>query len=132
LGALAWFGVAAACGAAATALPARDPRLRAASMLLALALGPVLVAGDVWDTERFRELRESPAEIAALAAVALVGIAVVAGAILRWPATFPVLAIGVLAFRIPVDVGGETSNLLIPLYLVVAGGAVAFSITAWR
>lgn len=101
-------------------------------MLLALALAPMLVAGDVWDTERFRELRDSPAQIAALAAVVLVGIAVVAGAILRWPATLPLLAIGVLAFRIPVDVGGETSNLLIPLYLVVAGGAVAFAITAWR
>ena len=130
--ALAWLGVVAACGAAAASLLVRTPRLRAGAMLLALALAPVLVVGDVWDTERFRELRDSPTQVAALAAVAVVGIALVAGAMLRWAAALPLLAIGVMAFRIPVDVGGETSNLLIPLYLVVAGGTVAFAIRTQR
>jgi putative inorganic carbon (hco3(-)) transporter len=101
-------------------------------MLLALALAPALVVGDVWDTERFRELRDSPTQVAALTAVAVVGIALVAGTMLRWAAALPLLAIGVMAFRIPVDVGGETSNLLIPLYLVVAGGTVASAIRAQR
>jgi putative inorganic carbon (hco3(-)) transporter len=123
--ALAWIGLVVACGAAATSLVARDPRLRAAAMLLALVLAPILVAGDVWDTERFVDLRDSPSRVAALLAAAAVGVGATAAAILRWPAALPLLLIGVLAFRIPVELGGETSNLLLPLYLVVAGGAVA-------
>ena len=101
-------------------------------MVLALVLAPTLIAGDVWDTERFRELRESPAQLGALAVAAVVGVAALTALILRFPAAFPMLAFGVLAFRIPVDLGGETSNLLLPLYLVIAAGVAATAIAAWR
>ena len=130
--ALAWIGIVGACGAAATSLVARDPRLRAAAMLLALVLAPILVAADVWDTARFVELRDSTSRVVALLAAAAVGVAVVAAAMRRWAAALPLLLIGVLAFRIPVELGGETSNLLLPLYLVVAGGAVAALVGALR
>ena len=130
--ALAWAGIVVACGAAATSLVARDPRLRAAAMLVALVLAPILVAADVWDTARFVELRDSPGRVVALLVAAAVGVGAVAIAMLRWPAALPLLIVGVLAFRIPVDVGGETSNLLIPLYLVVAAGAVAALVDALR
>ncbi|MGH2993930.1 MAG: O-antigen ligase family protein [Solirubrobacterales bacterium] len=130
--ALEWLGVLAACAAAATGLVARPPRLRATAMVLALVLVPALVAGDVWDTGRFRELRDTPAQLAAAAVIALVGISVLTAAILRWPAALPLLAFGVLAFRIPVELGGETSNLLIPLYLVIASGTAAAAIAAWN
>jgi putative inorganic carbon (hco3(-)) transporter len=130
--ALAWLGILVACGAAATSLVVRDPRLRAAAMLVALVLAPIIVAGDVWDTERFVDLRDSPARVAAALAVAGLAIGVVTAAMLRWPALLPVLLVAVLAFRIPVELGGETSNLLIPLYLVVAAGAVAALVRALR
>ncbi|HSJ18578.1 MAG TPA: O-antigen ligase family protein [Solirubrobacterales bacterium] len=132
MAALAWTGIVVACGAAATALVARDRRLRAAAMLLALVLAPILVAGDVWDTERFVELRDSPARIAAALAAAAVAIAALTAAMLRWPAALPLVVVGVLAFRIPVELGGETSNLLVPLYLAVAAGAVTALVRALR
>jgi putative inorganic carbon (HCO3(-)) transporter len=130
--ALEWVGVLAACGAAATALVARDTRVRAAAMVLALVLAPALVAGDVWDTERFRDLRDSPMQLLALAVVAAIGISLLTAVILRWPAALPLLAFGVLAFRIPVELGGETSNLLIPLYLVIASGTAATAIATYQ
>jgi putative inorganic carbon (hco3(-)) transporter len=129
--ALAWVGVVVSCGAAGSALVIRDPRARAAAMLLALMLAPVLVAGDVWDTERFRDLRESPAQLVAAAAVGAVGTGGLAAVMLRWPTAFPLLAFAVIAFRIPVELGGETSNLLIPLYLVITAGTVAAVLAAW-
>jgi putative inorganic carbon (HCO3(-)) transporter len=129
---LAWLGVVAACVAAAGSLVSADRRLRATAMLLALALAPVIVAGDLWDTERFRELRDSPAQLAAIGVVATIGIAGLAALFLRFGDAFAPLAIGVLAFRVPVDLGGETSNLLIPLYLVIAAGTLAYAINARR
>jgi putative inorganic carbon (hco3(-)) transporter len=130
--ALEWVGVLAACGAAATALVAHETRVRAAAMVLALVLAPALVAGDVWDTERFRDLRDSPMQLLALAVVAAIGISLLTAVILRWPGALPLLAFGVLAFRIPVELGGETSNLLIPLYLVIASGTAATAIATWK
>jgi len=127
---LAWLGIAVASGAAATALVVRDPRIRAAAMLVALGLLPVLVVGDVWDTERVRELRDSPAQIAAVGIAAGVALVALTAAFLRWPHAFPILAFGTLAFRIPVELGGDTSNLLLPLYLVIGGGALAAAIGA--
>ena len=45
--------------------------------------------------------------------------------ILREPRAFPVLALLVLPFRLPVSADGRTVNLLIPLYIVVAAGTLA-------
>ena len=64
--------------AAATALVAAAPRVRAAAMVVALVLAPALIAGDVWDTERVRELRDSTGQLAALAASARRAISVLA------------------------------------------------------
>jgi hypothetical protein len=60
----------------------------------------------------------------------LLGVATVGGlAILfrRRPEAFPVLAVAVLPFRIPVAAAGSTANLLVPLYLVIAGGCLAYA-----
>ena len=40
----------------------------------------------------------------------------------RRPAFLPLAALVALPFRIPIEAGGETANLLVPLYLVIAGG----------
>ena len=123
--ALEFAGMLVACGAAAIALLARDPRLRHGAMAIALIVAPMLVAGDVWDQRRFEDFRDSPESAAA--AIAGAAAAVVAGAALfhRFPIAFPVAAFAVLPLRVPVELGGETSNLLIPLYFVIASGVVA-------
>jgi O-antigen ligase len=63
--------------------------------------------------------------IVAVLAAALVLIAVLAELMRRYPDAFPLLAILTLPFRVPVSADGKTVNLLIPLYVVVAAGAVA-------
>lgn len=115
-------GLIVACGAAAAALVAPDPRLRLAAMALALAIAPVLVLGDVWDQPRVVAFRESPAQIGAALVIGAGAIAGLALCFRRFPEAFGIGAIAVLALRVPVDVGGETANLLVPLYAVIAGG----------
>jgi O-antigen ligase len=122
-------GVVVAALAAAAALLLPRPAQRAVAMLVALALVPVLVIGEVWDSPQFLPVRHH----APLAVVgALLGIAAVAALarlLLTRPNAFPLLAVAALPFRIPVNVGGGTANLLVPLYVVVAAGVLAY---AWE
>ena len=37
-----------------------------------------------------------------------------------------------LPFRVPIAAGGSSANLLVPLYLVVAAGALSFLVPALR
>jgi len=124
-------GMLLACGGAAVALLARDPRVRYGAAAIALAAAPALVAGDVWQTERFVNLRGDPAKLVAVIAIALV--AVGCGAVLfyrvRW--AFAVSAFVALPLRVPVQIGGETSHLLLPLYLVIVAGFVCFAYRAF-
>jgi O-antigen ligase len=74
----------------------------------------------------------------ALLAGALAAAVIVAGLVVlmrRREDAFPLLAIFALPFRLPISSGGKTVNLLIPLYLVVAGGAITYLLPAlvqWR
>ena len=88
--ALQLLGMAVACGGAALALLARDPRLRYGAALAALIAAPILVGGDVWHSARFVHLRHHPVTLAAAIAVTLA--AVGAGAVMfrRYPWTLPV------------------------------------------
>jgi hypothetical protein len=43
----------------------------------------------------------------------------------RYPSAFPVVAIAVLPLRVPLEIGGETANLLVPLYAVIAARVIA-------
>jgi O-antigen ligase len=63
--------------------------------------------------------------LAAALAGALVVIAALVVLMRRRPEAFPLLAILALPFRLPIAAEGRTVNLLIPLYLVVAAGALA-------
>ncbi len=120
--ALQLLGILVACGAAALALVARDPRLRYAAAALALVVAPALVAGDIWHSSRLVDLRHHPAKLAAAAAAAVVVVAVAAAIFRRLPWAFPVSLFATLSLRVPVQVAGETAHLLIPLYLVIAAG----------
>jgi O-antigen ligase len=63
--------------------------------------------------------------LAALAVVAAVAIAGLTLVMRRDPRAFPLLAVIALPFRLPISADGRTVNLLLPLYAVVAAGALA-------
>ncbi len=121
------LGMLIACGAAAVSLLARTPRVRYAAAAVALVAAPALVAGDVWHSTRLVELRHHPAKLAAALCVAVVAVAVAAAAFRRIPWAFPIALFAALPLRVPVQVAGQTAHLLIPLYLVIAGGLVCFA-----
>jgi O-antigen ligase len=66
---------------------------------------------------------------AGVLAAAALGALVVIGALVllmrRHPQAFPILAVLALPFRLPISADGRTVNLLLPLYAVVAAGALA-------
>jgi len=110
----------AAAAAAAVALLTTDPRQRAAAMIAALgfsALAVSTLAGD--------ELPGGAAVLAGGAAAALVALGILAALVYRRPALLGLLALGAIPFRVPLALGGETASLLIPLYGVIAAGALA-------
>jgi putative inorganic carbon (hco3(-)) transporter len=121
----------AASGAAGAALVTRG-RPHAVAMLAALTLAPVVVAGDVWDTARVEDLRDSPARIAAGAALGVAVVGALTWLVLRRPVVLPLLALLALPVRVPIDLGGEDANLLVPLYAVIAAGALASAIQSFR
>jgi O-antigen ligase len=125
-------GVIAAALLAATAVLGPTVRVRALAAGGALGLTPVLLIAEIWNTPQFRPLRERPAFALALAVAGLAAVAAGAWLVTRRPGVLPVAAVAVLPFRIPIASGGDTANLLVPLYLVVAAGAVAVLVADLR
>ncbi len=101
-------------------------RLRALALLGALVLTPVLLVIDIWDTSQLLHLRHHPAQAVGAIALGLLMVAALAILIHRRPRAFPLIAVFAVPFRLPISTGGSTSNLLIPLYLVVGAGALAY------
>jgi putative inorganic carbon (hco3(-)) transporter len=128
---LAGAGVLAAACFAAAAIVLPRGRLRAGAMLAALVLCPVLIAGDQWHSPEVVDLREEPLGLAALIAAALTGAAALTAAFRRWPLLLPLAIVFVLPFRVPLEAGGDTANLLVPLYLVIAGGVLTAATRDW-
>jgi O-Antigen ligase len=124
--ALELAGMLVGCGAAACAIAGRDVRLRRAALIVALLAAPALVLGDVWHEERVVSFRDDPAVVAAAGVALLVAIGAAVALMRRLPTAFPLLALALLPLRVPVEIGGETANLLIPLYVVIAAGAIAW------
>jgi O-antigen ligase len=119
--------VAALLAGVALAVPLRA-RLRAAAMLLALALTPALLLAEIWDSDQVASLRDQPGVAIGLAAVGIGVVAILAAVFAKRPALLPVVAVAALPFRIPIAAGGTTSSLLVPLYLVIAGGVLAYAV----
>ncbi len=94
-------------------------------MAAALVLALVLVVGDNWDDGRFRDLRESTAFLAAAGLAGAVVLVALAALFRRRPEALPLLAVAALPFRIPVEAGGDSANLLLPLYVVIAAGVLS-------
>ncbi|ADB49412.1 O-antigen ligase family protein [Conexibacter woesei] len=116
----------------ACALVARTTRLRALAMSGALLLAPVLLVSDIWDSPQMRTVRDRPTAALAAVVLGLAALGLLAALMTRRPLLLPLLAVAALPFRIPIEVGGSSSNLLVPLYLVVAAGTLAFVVPALR
>jgi hypothetical protein len=126
-------GIVAAAALAGAAILAPSSRGRALAMLAALALTPVLLLLQIWDTPQLATLRAHPAPV--LGGGLLVAAAVVVPLALlfaRKPAALAIAVLAALPFRVPIEAGGTTANLLVPLYLVVAGGALAWAVPRLR
>jgi O-Antigen ligase len=116
-------GLAAAL-AAACVLVLPDPRRRTAAMPAALLLAVLALYAVAED--QIRDQVSGRAGLAAAGALAaVVGLVVLAAVFRRWPAAFVVAAVLALPARIPLDIGGESASLLLPLYAVIAGGVLA-------
>ena len=131
-GPLPKLGVVVVALFAAGTLLLRERRQRALAMLGALVLAPVLLLSDIWDSPQLHLVHRHPlfAVVGAIFAVAV--LAAVARVIARHPGVLAPLAVVALPFRIPIQTGPTTSNLLVPLYLVVAAGALAWIVPALR
>lgn len=121
--------VAAAASAAAILLP--PGRQRSLAMLFAIALFPVLILGDQWHTHQIEDLRNDSGRILALLAAGAVAIGALTAIFRKWPIVLPLALVFALPFRIPLHAGGDTANLLVPLYLVVAAGVLFTVVRDW-
>jgi putative inorganic carbon (HCO3(-)) transporter len=128
---LSAFGVLAAAGAGGASIVLPPGRVRAATMLLALILFPLLILGDQWHSTQIVDLRDHVSRLIALAVVGLAAAVALAAAFRRWPILLPLAIVAALPFRVPLHAGGDTANLLVPLYLVIAGGVLASVSRDW-
>jgi O-antigen ligase len=129
---LAGAGVLVAAAASAAAILLPPGRLRSLTMLVAIGLAPILILGDQWHTTQIVDLRHDEARIVALPAIAIVAVGALAYAFRRRPILLALAIVFALPFRVPLHAGGDTANLLVPLYLVIAAGAIAFLVRDWR
>ena len=113
----------AAALAVGLALVLQDPRLRVAAMLAAPAFAALALS------TLSTELPAAGPRLAAGAAAGVVAVLFLAWLVYRRPAALALLAVGALPFRVPVSIGDSAANLLLPLYVVIAAGVIAY---AWR
>lgn len=103
-------------------------RLRFALLGAALVLALSLVCGLAWDGP-LESPREHPLLLVAAVLLALALLSSLAWFLRSRMQLVPLLLIAALPFRIPVDIGSSSSNLLVPLYLVIA---VAMAAAIWN
>ncbi len=122
-------GIVLAALAAAGVLLDRAPRRRCVWVVLALVLAAVILVDHISGTDQWHSLTDSGARFAGLCAVAVLFVTLLASIFMRRPEALPAVVVAALPFRVPIEAAGTTSNLLVPLYLVIAGGCVAL---VWR
>jgi hypothetical protein len=109
-------------GALVLLLP--DDRRRAPAMVAAIVLAGLALTSVLGDQIR-DAISGREAMAAAAGAAGLVVLAAGAWLFRRRPELVLVLAFATLPIRIPLDLGGDTANLLLPLYAVIACGVLA-------
>jgi len=130
-GVLAGIGLVAAAAASGAAILLPPGRPRALLMVLAMVLFPVLIVGDQWHAAQIVDLRHDEARILELLLLAAAAIAVLTYLFRRWPILLPLAILAAVPFRVPLHAGGDTANLLVPLYLVIAAAVVATLLRDW-
>ncbi len=95
-------------------------------MLGAMLLAPALLLADIWHSPQLGTVHRHPVPAAGAAVIALGVVAGVAVLLARRPALLAPLTVLALPFRVPIQTGSTTSNLLVPLYLVVAAGTLSW------
>ena len=128
---LAGLGLVVAAGASGAAILLPPGRPRALLMALAMVLFPVLILGDQWHTAQIVDLRHDDGRIAVLLALAAASVAVLTCLFRRWPILLPLAIVAAIPFRVPLHAGGDTANLLVPLYLVIAAAVAATLLRDW-
>lgn len=116
--------VVAALVVIAVLVPSR--RHRALIMLAMLVLTSALLLSDVWNSPHLHFVHRHPLEAAVGALLVLVALVAAAAVIARRPWIVAPLVVLTLPFRIPITTGGNTSNLLIPLYAVLGAATLAY------
>jgi O-antigen ligase len=116
-------GVLGALGLAALVL-LRERVTRLAALLATLVGGAILVV-----TLRPEGNDALIAVAAILGGAAAIGLAAL---FLRWPWLLPMAALACSPARVPVKVGGEEANLLLPLYVVILAGVLALALELRR
>ena len=129
---LAGAGILLASAAAAGAILLPAGRPRSLAMLVALALFPILILGDQWHSQQIVDLRDSTGRLIGLGALAVGASVALAYVFRRWPILLPLAIVAALPFRVPLEAGGDTANLLVPLYLVIAGGVLSAAVGEWQ
>src|SRR6185312_4389828 len=86
----------------------------------------------IWHSPQLAVVRHHPLPAGLAGVVALAAVAALAWLIARRPLVLPLLVVLALPFRVPIEVGGTTSNLLVPLYVVIAAGALAAVVAGLR
>jgi putative inorganic carbon (HCO3(-)) transporter len=129
---LAAGGVLLAAAACAASILLPPGRPRSLAMLVAIGLFPILILGDQWHTTQIVDLRHDDARIALLLVGGAIAVGALAYAFRRWPVLLPLAIVAALPFRVPLHAGGDTANLLVPLYLVIAAGVVFTLVRDWR
>src|SRR3954470_20679747 len=119
-------GMVLAAVLAAIAVLGRWQRGRAWAMLGALVLTPGLLVAEIWDSPQVESVRSRGPLALAAAVVGLAAVGGLAWLFARGPGFLGVLALAALPFRVPVQAGGSTANLLVPLYVVIGAGALAW------
>jgi putative inorganic carbon (hco3(-)) transporter len=112
----------------------RSDRQRALAMLGALILAPALLLDDVWHSSQLNFVHRHPLAAVLGAAVVLAILAGAAVVMHRRPWLVAPLTALTVPFRVPISVGGSSTNyLLIPLYFVVAASALGWLVPVlWR
>jgi O-antigen ligase len=128
---LAGAGVLIAACACAASILLPPGRPRSLAMGLAIGLFPLLILGDQWHTHQIVDLRHDDARIAVLLAAGAIAVGLLAYVFRRRPILLPLAIVAALPFRVPLHAGGDTANLLVPLYLVIAAGVLVLLVRDW-
>lgn len=115
--------------AVAARMLATRPRTHALLGLAVLFLAPAALAASVIGEGDATFAAIGAGQIVLLGLAAAAAVAVGAAVFVRRPAAVLPAAMIALSFRLPLEFGGETVKLLVPLYGVIAAAVVA---VAWR